>query len=85
MTMNIKNPHTHELARELAGLTGETVTQAVTVALQERLDRLRDEAGAEERIRRMEELSRDIARRLGPDALAIDHGDLLYDERGLPK
>jgi antitoxin VapB len=85
MTMNIKNPRTHELARELAGLTGETVTQAVTVALQERLDRLRDEAGAEERIRRMEELSRDIARRLGPDALAIDHGDLLYDERGLPK
>jgi antitoxin VapB len=85
MTMNIKNPHTHELARELAGLTGETVTQAVTVALQERLDRVRREKSAEARIQRMHELAAEIRSRLPADAFAIDHGDLLYDELGLPK
>lgn len=83
--MNIKNPHTHDLARELAGRTGETVTQAVTVALQERLDRVRTEQSAEWRIQRMHELAADIRSRLPPEALAIDHGELLYDERGLPK
>jgi hypothetical protein len=30
MTLNIKNPETHRLATELARLTGETLTQAVT-------------------------------------------------------
>lgn len=39
MSLNIKNPETNRLARELARRTGESVTQAVTVALQERLER----------------------------------------------
>ena len=85
MSMNIKNQETHDLARELAALTGETVTQAVTIAVKERLDRLRDAAGAEERIRRLEEISRDMASRMSAEFFEIDHGDLLYDERGLPK
>ncbi|HEX9867242.1 MAG TPA: type II toxin-antitoxin system VapB family antitoxin, partial [Candidatus Tectomicrobia bacterium] len=37
MTLNIKNPETHRLATELARLTGETLTQAVTEAVRERL------------------------------------------------
>ncbi|HEY3000879.1 MAG TPA: type II toxin-antitoxin system VapB family antitoxin [Kribbellaceae bacterium] len=85
MSMNIKNQQTHDLARELASLTGETVTQAVTVAIRERLDRLRDEAGAEQRIADMHALAREIRELLPPDAFAVPHGDLLYDEMGLPK
>ena len=37
MSLNIKNEETHCLARELAELTGETLTVAVTVAVRERL------------------------------------------------
>ena len=85
MSMNIKSQEAHDLARELAALTGETVTQAVTIALRERLDHLRHDLGAEERIKRLHELSREIASRMSPEVLALDIDELLYDERGLPK
>ncbi len=35
MSLNIKNPETHQLARELAALLQTTVTSAVTLALKE--------------------------------------------------
>ena len=38
MSLNIKNEETHRLARELAVLTGESMTGAITVALRERLE-----------------------------------------------
>jgi antitoxin VapB len=41
MSLNIKDPETDTLARELAQATGETITQAVTIAVRERLERLR--------------------------------------------
>ena len=47
MSLNIKNEETCRLARELAELTGETITGAITVALRERLERERIIAGAE--------------------------------------
>ena len=40
MPLNIKDPETDKLARALAHTTGETITQAVTVAVRERLERL---------------------------------------------
>ena len=43
MGMTIKNPEAHQLAREVAALTGESVTGAVTESLRERLERLRAE------------------------------------------
>ena len=39
MSLNIKNKETCNLARELAKLTGETMTGAITIALRERLER----------------------------------------------
>jgi antitoxin VapB len=39
--LNIKNDEAHKLATELANLTGESLTAAVTVALRERLARER--------------------------------------------
>lgn len=84
MSLNIKNPQTHALAREVAAKTGESVTEAVTVALQERLDRLKklDEKSLAERLL---EIGRDCASRMREPYRSIDHGELLYDERGLPK
>ncbi len=39
--LNIKDPRAYELAKTLAGRTGETLTQTVVVALRERLERLK--------------------------------------------
>ena len=52
MSLNIKNEETHQLARELAALTGESMTGAITVALRERLERERRERSVESRVRR---------------------------------
>lgn len=41
MAFHIKNPRTDQLARELAKETGESLTDAVTVAIEERLERLK--------------------------------------------
>ena len=85
MSINIKNPEVHALAKELAELTGESMTEAVLIALKERLAR---ERNSEERLReRMEVLTaigRDVAERLGPEWRAMDVDDWLYDENGLP-
>lgn len=44
MALSIKTDEADRLARELSRLTGETMTQAVTVALRERLERAREAA-----------------------------------------
>ena len=82
MSMNIKNEETHRLARELAGLTGESVTAAVTVALQERLERVRRARGG--LADRLVAIGKDCAAHLQEPYRSVDHGALLYDERGLP-
>ena len=84
MGLNIKNEETHRLARELSQLTGESMTEAVTEAVRERLDRLRHErsVGLADRLLA---IGRDCAARLKEPYRSADHGDLLYDERGLPR
>jgi len=83
MSLNVKNPEAHELARELAELTGESMSSAVTVAVRERRDRvLADRSGG--LAERMLEIGRDCAERLPKHVRKIDHGELLYDENGLP-
>jgi antitoxin VapB len=83
MSLNIKDPEAHKLAQRLAEETGETMTQAVTIALREMLSRVR----RAKRSKATAEELRAIARRFrshlkGP---VEDHGALLYDEKGLPK
>jgi antitoxin VapB len=80
VSLNIKNEETHRLVQELASLTGESMTAAVTEAVRERLERVKSE-GRAERIHRMR---KEFERRLKGKPLP-DHGELLYDERGLPK
>ncbi|TAN23781.1 MAG: antitoxin [Acidobacteria bacterium] len=82
MGMNIKSAAAHELAKKVAAATGESLTTAVTVALQERLDRLRKKEGLAERLMA---IGARTAARLQEPWKSMDHGDLLYDERGLPK
>lgn len=85
MGLNIKNDQTCRLARELARLTGETITGAITVALRERLERERHRRGADALARELHAIGQRSAKLFGPGPSAVEHGDLLYDERGLPK
>jgi antitoxin VapB len=83
MSLNIKSAEAHQLAHELAELTGESMTTAVTVAVRERRDRiLADRSGG--LAERMLEIGRACAERLPESVRAADHGELLYDEHGLP-
>jgi antitoxin VapB len=84
MSLNIKSAEAHRLAHELAELTGESMTAAVTVAVRERRDRiLADRSGG--LAERMLAIGRACAERLPESVRAADHGELLYDEHGLPR
>jgi antitoxin VapB len=84
MGLNIKNDETHRLARELATLTGENMTAAITEAIRERLDRVRRAPGVS-LADRLITIGKDCAARLKEPYRSAEHGDLLYDERGLPR
>ena len=82
MTLNIKDRQARELAQALAQETGETMTLAVIHALRERLDRVqraRRNASAAELLAIGQRCAQ------GLHGAAIAHGELLYDQRGLPK
>ncbi len=85
MSLNIKNDEACQLASELARLTGETMTGAVTVALRERLEREKRHRGADALARELHAIGQRCASLLRPGPSAIEHGDLLYNEQGLPK
>ncbi len=85
MGLNIKNEETCALARELADLTGETMTGAITVALSERLEREKRERDKEALLRDVRAIAERCAALMGPGPSSTEIGDLLYDERGLPK
>ena len=84
MGLNIKNEEAHRLARELARATGESMTAAVSEAIRERLERVRGNS-KKDQVERILEIGRDCAAHLKEPFKSVDHGDLLYDEKGLPK
>jgi antitoxin VapB len=84
MGLNIKNEEAHRLARELARATGESMTVAVSEAIRERLDRIRGNS-KKSQVERILEIGRDCAAHLKEPYKSVDHGDLLYDDKGLPK
>ena len=52
MALNIKSAETDRLARELAALTGESITEAVTRALEQRLENQRRLKGRKQQLAR---------------------------------
>jgi antitoxin VapB len=82
VSLNIEDEETCRLASELAELTGEAMVDAITAALKERLERKRL---VQERLTKIRAISERSAAMLRPGPSAVEHGDFLYDERGLPK
>ncbi len=84
MSLNIKDEKTHRLVRELARMTGESMTAAVGEAVRERLARVRAVRGAG-MAERLLKIGKECAAHLKEPYRSVDHGELLYDENGLPK
>ena len=84
MSMNIKNKEAYQLTRQLSELTGESLTTAITEAVRERLDRVRRERGVD-LAERLLLIGRDCAAHLRRPFRTVNHADMLYDDRGLPK
>jgi len=84
MSLNIKNEEANRLIHELAHLTGETLTAAVSNAVKERLVRLQAErrGGLAEHLL---SIGRETATLFKEPYRSMEHGDLLYDDKGLPK
>ena len=82
MSLNVKDPQAHRLAQAIASETGESLTKVVIEALRERHEKI-------EKRKRKASLAdlMAIARRASRAVKRpyVDHGDLLYDEFGLPK
>ena len=83
MALNIKDDGADRLVRELASETGENLTTAVTIAVRERLERVR---GAVPREQRADALTRIAERAAGRPVLDERSADeiLGYGADGLP-
>lgn len=84
MSMNIKSEEAHELAKELASLSGESITAVVTLALREKLERIKKDSshGMSDQLLA---IGKRCAERVKKSKNKILTDDDLYDEQGLPK
>jgi antitoxin VapB len=83
MSLNIKNPEAHELAGELARLTSESITKAVTEAIRERLEREKRKRDEDKLFTELMAIAEQCAAYPRRDDRSLEQ--LLYDERGLPR
>ncbi len=84
-SLNIKNQEAYNLVKELANLRGESMTTVVIHAVREQLKR---EHPAQQRhglADKLLELGRETAPLWREPWRSTPHGELLYDENGLPK
>ena len=83
MALSIKSDEADQLARELVAETGETLTEAVVIALRERLDREHARHAASMRMR-LARLAADVAALPVADSRAPEE-IIGYDDAGLPR
>ncbi len=82
MGLNVKDPEAHRLAQAIALETGDSLTKVVIDSLRERhvkLEKKKTKASLEDLIAIARRASRTVKRPY------VAHGELLYDENGLPK
>jgi antitoxin VapB len=82
MALSLKDAETDRLAREVAKLTGESLTEAVRTALAERLERERGRGKS--LAERLDELAKECAALPDYDTRSPDE-IIGYDEYGVPR
>jgi antitoxin VapB len=83
MSQAIKDPKILNLAQTLAAETGESMTRAVAIALQERLARVRCSRKQRAKGAKLLRIGRRCASHL--KGAPTHHAALLYNEKGLPR
>jgi antitoxin VapB len=83
MAISIKNSHTEKLARQVAEVTGESITEAIQKSLQERIERLQKQRRQKQVEARLEEI---VLRLRALPVLDKRSADEIigYDEHGIP-
>lgn len=82
MAINIKDPETDELARRLAAATGEKLTTAVRLAIEERWVRVKRSQLRHQRASNLNAYIERARRRAVVDERSLE--EILYDEDGMP-
>lgn len=85
MSLNIKNSEVYELASELARMTGESMTTVVLEALRKQREELLRQRQKDVRTQALMATARRCAAHIVTPVKAVDHGAVLYDERGMPQ
>jgi len=95
MGLNIKKPSTEAAIRRLANRTGESLTNAIESAVEEKLARIEKDDTAKKPAQTVEEFLAAIKplqdrvaearKRSGDTRSLLEMMDDLYDEHGLPK
>jgi antitoxin VapB len=86
MPLNIKDDLVHNQARELAELTGESITQVVRVALAERLILVKQGTNSVDSVAKTKQLmalAELCAENMQPNSHSSEHAKL-YDDDGMP-
>ena len=83
MPLSIRNPRAEQLAREVAAESGENLTQAVIVALEERLQRVRGRHVATDLVSEIMDVSRRCQDLPDQDTRTVEE-ILGYDSDGVP-
>ena len=83
MALSIKNPEADRLVRQIAGLTGETLTAAVVTALRQRLERVQAQNSGRSLADELDEIAIRCAALPVLDPRSPQE-ILGYDEHGLP-
>jgi antitoxin VapB len=84
MALSIKSIEAERLAREIAAKTGESLTDAIRKALEERLDRLQNQRRSQILASQLEEILSRVDQLPVLDSRSPDE-ILGYDEHGLPR
>lgn len=85
MSLNIKNKEVYTLASELAMMTGQSMTSVVLDALRIQRKRLSQRENTETRVQELMAIAARCAKHIRQPASAVEHGDMLYDESGMPQ
>jgi len=85
MSLNIKNKEVYQLASELAQLTGQSMTAIVLNALRKQRGEIARQQQKEAKVTELMAIATRCAAHIERPAMAVEHGDMLYDERGMPK
>ena len=84
MPLNIKDTETHEMARKLARLTGESLTKAVKHAIADRLAKVEKTQGGPSLADELDRIALHCAKLPRKDTRSAE-AIIGYDESGLPE